>query len=354
VRKRIYFVLMAAMVLLIASAVLRAASAQTKSSGLLLKNHPLVDRIWDQRNAKWITPIQLETAIKNTTFVLLGETHDNAAHHLLQSRLLDALINAKRKPALVMEQFDVEHQRLIDGVRERSGDAEAIADAGQMAKKRWGWPQYKPLVSTAVTRELPVMAANLSRAEARKVFADGLKSLPPPYDEKLFASTWNAERNAIMRAIMIESHCGQLVSEMEGGMIAAQRARDAVMANVLVQHHDRGAVLIAGRGHVRRDLGVPLYLSYLLSDRKRDTKRETDYKTSTLAVGFVEVDEGKTTPADYKEIRNEIRNETEPPFDYVWFTARQIRDDPCKGMTLTPPPPPPAPVKPAAVSATVM
>jgi uncharacterized iron-regulated protein len=236
-----------------------------------------------------------------------------------------------------MEQFDVEHQAAIDNARSRNAGAEEIADAGQMAKKRWGWPQYKPLVEIAAARELLVIAANLSRADARKVFADGFKSLPAPFDEKLFAATWNVKRNSAMRAIMIDSHCGQLASNMEGGMIAAQRARDAVMANALIAHHDRGAVLIAGRGHVRRDLGVPLYLAELLSAQKREA--------SMVAVGFVEVEETKTRPADYTE----LRNETEPSFDYVWFTARQLRDDPCKGMTLKPL----APAKSVAISAQI-
>lgn len=343
-RKRIYFLLIALMALLIASAGIRAVAAQTKPSSLLHEKHPLVDRIWDQRNAKWLTASELEVGIKNANFILLGETHDNTAHHVLQSRLLDSLISAKRKPALVMEQFDVEHQVAIDNARSRNADAEAIADAGQMAKKRWGWPQYKPLVTSAVTHQLPITAANWSRADARKVFADGLKSLPHPLDEKLFLSTWNVARNAAMRAIMVENHCGQLASTMEGGMIAAQRARDAVMANALVAHANRGAVLIAGRGHVRRDLGVPLYLSPLIPKQI--------IGENTLVIAFVEVDEDKNKLGDYAELRSEVSGE--PPFDYVWFTARQVRDDPCKDMTLKPLVPPLAPAKPVVVSAQIM
>ncbi len=43
-------------------------------------------------------------------------------------------------------------------------------------------------------------------------------------------------------------------------MAQAQFARDAVMADVLRRHSQRGAVLLAGNGHVRRDLGVPRWL----------------------------------------------------------------------------------------------
>ena len=71
--KRISFFLIAVMALLMASAAVNLTHAQTKSdSVLLLEKHPLVDRIWDTRNAKWITPAQLENAIKNTTYILIS------------------------------------------------------------------------------------------------------------------------------------------------------------------------------------------------------------------------------------------------------------------------------------------
>ena len=40
-------------------------------------------------------------------------------------------------------------------------------------------------------------------------------------------------------------------------MALAQVARDQQMARAVAAHAGRGAVLLAGNGHVRRDLGVP-------------------------------------------------------------------------------------------------
>jgi uncharacterized iron-regulated protein len=101
-------------------------------------------------------------------------------------------------------------------------------------------------------------------------------------------------------------------------MVNAQRARDMTMASALVTHADRGGILIAGRGHVRRDFGVPIYLAHWLP------------KASILSIGFVEVLEDRTTPSQYEELTSEIAK----PFDIVWFTAKQERSDPCEGMTL--------------------
>jgi uncharacterized iron-regulated protein len=134
----------------------------------------------------------------------------------------------------------------------------------------------------------------------------------------MFASTWSSQREAAVRKAMVESHCGQLPDALAPGMVNAQRARDMTMASALVTHADRGGILIAGRGHVRRDFGVPIYLAHWLP------------KASILSIGFVEVLEDRTTPSQYEELTSEIAK----PFDIVWFTAKQERSDPCEGMTL--------------------
>jgi uncharacterized iron-regulated protein len=80
-----------------------------------------------------------------------------------------------------------------------------------------------------------------------------------------------------------------------------QLARDAVMADLLREHGARGAVLLAGNGHVRRDLGVPRWLA--------DPDR-------VFAVGYLE--EGDEPPPG--------------AFDAVVVTARVERPDPCEAF----------------------
>ena len=60
-------------------------------------------------------------------------------------------------------------------------------------------------------------------------------------------------------------------------MARGQLARDAVMASIVARHAVRGVVFIAGNGHVRRDIGVPHWLSPALRAR-------------TLTVGYLEPD----------------------------------------------------------------
>lgn len=187
-----------------------------------------------------------------------------------------------------MEQFDSEYQPAIDAAL--SGGAEAVADAGHFDRKGWDWPLYKPLVQFALERGWPIVAANLSRADARAIVADPARAGLPPAPP--------AVRSALEQDL-IDGHCGAAPEPKRlAGMVEAQRARDARMASAL-----KGpSVLIAGAGHARRDRGVPLYLG----------------GTDVLVIAFTEVDDDKRSPREYDQ-----------SFDYLWFTPRAERADPC-------------------------
>jgi uncharacterized iron-regulated protein len=318
---------------------------------LLLTDHPLVSKIWDANNKKWVLEADLYRAIQGSPVVLIGETHDNHQHHRLQHQML-AMLSTQRQPrALVMEQFDVDHQAAIsdahralkqpddlgiDARRMWLHDAsEEIANAGKLNRRGWQWPQYQPLIETAIQSNWPVVAANLSRADARNVFATGFSAIPDKalsVEERaaFFTATWNSRRNDAVLKTMTDSHCGQLSAERAPGMVNAQRARDAVMANAVLTHKKTGAVLIAGRGHVRHDVGVPLYIREI--EMRRAKLPGADQDIWPLSIGLVEVTANKNSVDDYDELNSaEI---SIAPFDYVWFSARQQRKDPCGGMTL--------------------
>jgi hypothetical protein len=98
-------------------------------------------------------------------------------------------------------------------------------------------------------------------------------------------------------------------------MIAAQRARDAMLAHSLIAHAERdGAVLIAGSGHVRTDRATPTYLH-----------RRVPNKT-IISVAFTEVAAGKDEPQGYVP---RVRGRR-PAFRYLWFTSRSQGQNSCE------------------------
>lgn len=302
-----------------------ASPVAASVSKLTLTDHLLVGKIWDSKQKNWATEAELKNAIFSHTFILLGETHDNQQHHQRHLQVLNWLTANQQKPALLMEQFDIEHQAAMNAAIAAGKNADEIAVVGKLNRRGWHWPQYQPLVNLALANQLPIIAANLSRATARGVFTKGFSAipayaLPANLSPQLFNSTWNNARQEAVVETMVASHCGQLPKERAPGMVNAQRARDAVMAEAIFKQQKIGAVLIAGRGHVRRDIGVPLYI------------KQINARANLLSIGMVEVISDKNSPEAYAEL-TAADNATQP-FDYVWFSAKQERPDPCEAMTI--------------------
>ena len=282
--------------------------------------HPLVGRIHDVKRGTSISRDALFRELASADYVLLGEVHDNAEHHRVQADVLRYQVARGRRPALAMEQFDREHQPAIDNVVATGTvlTAESLADAGRFNRKGWQWTFYAPLLGIAAEAQLPVIALNLSRERTRAVSRDGFATLGADAIARLALDRdWTSSQQDILQRAIADGHCGQLPASVLPRMVAAQRARDAWMADALLQRAQSGAIGIMGSGHARNDVGVPVYLS-----ARAPAKR-------VISVGFVEVDRQRRSVADYA---------TPPakslPFDYAWFTAAAERDDPCAGLAM--------------------
>ena len=174
-----------------------------------------------------------------------------------------------------------------------------------------GWPDwsiYAPIAEAALRAGLPIVPADLTRAELRTVGRDGIAALAEPLRARLQrAPSLDAQQAASLAQELRDSHCGQLPDAALPRMATVQWARDAHMAAAMLDSPS-GAVLIAGAGHVRRDRGVPWHLRNVAPER------------SVVVLAFVEVEEAKRDAAEYA---------LADKFDYAWFTPRVDTEDPC-------------------------
>lgn len=227
--------------------------------------------------------------------VLLGEVHDNAAQHALRLEAFRAWLVSGARPALALEQFDRDKQPTIDRLLGQLPKPDADALVAAAGGQGWLWQHYRPFIALALEHGLPIVAANVPRDEARQIMRGGLA-----------AAGFRAEVPAAVlktQAAGIEaSHCGMLDAATARRMALAQVARDQFMAQVLETHADRGVVLLAGNGHVRTDLGAPLWLSATVRARSE-------------AIGVLEA------------------GDTDTAYDRRVYTAPQARPDPCAGMS---------------------
>jgi uncharacterized iron-regulated protein len=199
-------------------------------------------------------------------------------------------------------------------LRERPGDAQGLG-AAVAFEAGWGpWDAYRPIAEAALAAGLPLVAGNLARAELRRASAppgperdDALRAalgLDRPYPE-------NA-RHELARRIE-EGHCGRVPPGALDAMVDAQRARDGALARALVATGQDGAILIAGTGHTRADLGVPWLL------------RSEAPGATAASVAFVEVQREDRSPA----LALRAATDAAGPHDFLWFTPRVDDLDPC-------------------------
>ncbi len=293
--------------------------------GLLGREAALVGRIYDSAERRFVAPAQALGRALDSDFVLLGEKHDNPDHHRLQAWLVDALARAGRRPAVVLEMIPRDRAGALDAaLAAHPDDPDAIAAALHWAQS--GWPMfalYRPVFAAALAARLPIVPGDLSRPELALLRRNGLAALPPSERERLALDP--PPSSLARRAFADEvraAHCGMAPEAMIEAMIDVQRARDATLADALLEAAGSlpasgpldGAVLIAGAGHVRRDRGAPLDLA-----RRAPEKR-------VLALAFSEV------PPDLaeREDPSERAAQLGLAFDLVWFTPRVDDEDPCE------------------------
>ena len=204
-----------------------------------------------------LTPQQL-ALLAGADIVILGEDHDNPHHHEGQGALLRRIAPA----AVVFEMLTPEMARRVTD----RGDMPLAALGEAIGWEAAGWPPitlYAPVFEALGDR--PVIGAALPRGEVRRAFEEGAAAVfgtdAPSFglDQPLPPA-----EQAAREEMQFEVHCQAMPREMMGGMVEAQRLRDAYFARATLAALDRhGApvAVITGNGHARRDWGMPASLA---------------------------------------------------------------------------------------------
>jgi uncharacterized iron-regulated protein len=187
-------------------------------------------------------------ALLPADLILLGEQHDADAHQQLQRAVVLDLAGRGQLSALALEMADQGRSTL--GLPADASETQ-VRDALQWKQAGWPWERYGPVVMAAVRHAVPVHGANLPREAMRAAMGNtGL-------DAYLAPALLEQQREGIRAG-----HCALLPESQIAPMTRIQIARDAAMAQTLQAVYQPGktAILVAGGGHVRRDIGVPTHL----------------------------------------------------------------------------------------------
>ena len=259
-----------------------------------------------------VTAPELLRRVASSDLVLLGEVHDNPLHHTLRARLIDSFDDGR--PAVVFEQF-TESTGPIEP--RRAGESvEQWLDRNHFDRNGWRWPLHQPVVEAALTHARSLWGSGVPRDSVRAIVREGESAAPSHLRALLARAPLDSAATRALDQELVAGHCGRLPASMVSGMRAAQTVRDAAMTAALLRAREDGpAWLIAGNGHVRRDIAVPRILRAVAPD------------AMVLSVGLLERSAGGARPSA----------ESLRQFDLVLITPRSERADPCAAFPAQPP-----------------
>ena len=254
-------------------------------------NNPIVGKIWDITNQRFITQQKLFNAMKQKDWILLGENHETDIHHELQTEILGLLSQKKILGNVAFEMANTDQQIALDSELGEPSNPEQLK-----WQKGWPWEWYESPVNLALTKANRVLGTDLTRQQQMQAYMD--ESIDHP----------NEVYKNFMLDILYESHCGKLPKSQLGNMLRVQIARDQQMGRVLKENStDKIDLYIAGNMHVRKDAGVPFH-----------------NELNSLSIMMLSVGESR----DPFEILPDSY-QGEPIADYVIFTPEVEQRDHC-------------------------
>jgi uncharacterized iron-regulated protein len=231
---------------------------------------PLVlDGITDTKTGDTITTAELAARLASTRLLLIGEEHTNTQCHLVQYRVLEALIKSGRRVFIGLEMYPYTEQRFLDQWRDG-----LLTEEGFVRISRWydnwgyNWAYYRDIFLLARDHNVPMFAVNTPREVVAAVRKKGLANLTPeeaahiPKDIDVdnadhmtfFKTTFEGNEGPV--------HGGGMGDDMWMNMLSAQATWDATMGfngvEALKAQHDPKAIMVilVGSGHVAYGLGI--------------------------------------------------------------------------------------------------
>ena len=268
---------------------------------LLIVRHSAAQVI-ELATGKEISEQALSDRLRTADIVLLGELHDNRRHHDLRGQLI-AGMNGRRRTVVA------EHLPQGGPVR-FNADTRADLEAAGFDPAGWEWPAHEKLYDQIRASGIPLVGGNLPREQAKQIFMQGVSALPERMAQTYEKARLDATAEKALDRDLVEGHCGKLPDRYLLRMRFAQRMTDIALTHALLDH--KPSVLVAGNGHVRKDYGVPQVIAAMAPDLR------------LISVGFLE------RSSDSRELIQSLAGQ----YDFVWFTERADRKDPCENFNL--------------------
>jgi uncharacterized iron-regulated protein len=259
-----------------------------------------IGQIVDMERAQAIRFDELITAISGCDVIFVGESHDNAEHHLIQIQIFQALADrVGGHLAVGMEFFHGGQQEAIDRYLQGAISEDGFLDAVNW-KESWGFDYllYRPLMLLSKDRGLRVLALNAPSGIVRKVARSGLSGLTAEERDQIAKEIDLG--NEPHRAYVLEAFKGHDHPDLKQfeRFYEAQSVWEETMAENISNHLTSSGgkmVIFSGNGHIVYKFGVP-----------ERTLRRAPVRAATVVLH---------PAAGHEEVDRNLA-------DFVWITGR--------------------------------
>lgn len=218
----------------------------------------------DTRVGNAVSFDQMMDQLVDYDIVSVGESHDNAYHHWVQLKVIEALNKRKGSVGIGMEMFQHQFQSVVDDyMAGKISQAEFLQKTEYL--KRWGfdWKLYEPIVEYARRNNLPLAALNASSELTNRIVQVGYDGLDQAEKDALGPLNLDssAHRKYWLPRLSVMHGKRTATAEQAERSYQVMAVWDDYMARTAAEFHkEKGVsttVILAGRGHVEGGFGIP-------------------------------------------------------------------------------------------------
>ncbi|MFD1199987.1 ChaN family lipoprotein [Brucella gallinifaecis] len=254
------------------------------------------EEIFDRNGHKVDYQTVLRTSAQSD-YILVGETHTDPRHHQIQTNIL----KHTGANTVLFEMLEPVHEQITaQYAKGRISSGQFHTDL-QWQQRGWPiWDAYYPIFEVATGQKAMIGHASLDSELINNVNKFGVLALPRQLRQELKLKAgeksvvdFNEVITEIKRSHSIDDNTAQRLA-------ISQYVKDAYMAYRLAKSQPK-AVLIAGSGHVRTDIGVPVHLKQYQKDAK------------VVSIGLLERSDGNDA-----DLKAQLKR-----YDFIWITSPQ-------------------------------
>jgi aminopeptidase N len=233
--------------------------------------------------------------------IYVGESHERYEDHLLQLEIIRQIHSIYPKIAIGMEMFCRSAQPAIDEyIAKESTEEEFLKKSHYF--ENWGYDYrfFRDIINFSRSHNLPVLGLNLSKDVVRKVYKEGISSL-----DKSLEKTIPVERDLVLPGYQKRIKPVYRMHSTGKGMPAGQRKKsgnfsgflqaqslwDETMAWTaavfLKNNPEHKLIILAGRGHISKENGIPPRLARQLKVKQAVVVNSEEYGMESDQVDYL-------------------------------------------------------------------